>query len=99
MFKKLGLSSEQVCEIGKWKNVGAFTSHYLRLGASETLGHKLTSMLHKVSPLRSADPDLTLRLRFLDLNFLFSEGGGSGSPRRLPQTKKKFAARGQRGPA
>ena len=59
MLKKLGLSSEQVCEIGKWKNVGAFTSHYLRLGASDTLGQKLTSMLHRVSPLSSADPDLT----------------------------------------
>ena len=29
MYKSLGLSSEEVCEIGKWKNVGAFTSHYL----------------------------------------------------------------------
>ncbi len=38
MFKKWGLSSEQVCEVGKWKNVGAFTSHYLSLGANEMVG-------------------------------------------------------------
>ena len=27
MMKNLGMSSEAVCEIGKWKNVNAFTSH------------------------------------------------------------------------
>ena len=40
MLKQLGLSSEEVCEIGKWKNVAAFTSHYLRLGASTKVGQK-----------------------------------------------------------
>ena len=32
-YKSLGLSSEQVCEIGAWKDVKSFSSHYLRLGA------------------------------------------------------------------
>ena len=59
MLKHLGMTSEEVCEVGKWKNVGAFTSHYLRLGASQVLGQKIPFMLHKVSPLSSADPDLT----------------------------------------
>ena len=58
MFKTLGLTSEEVCEVGKWKNVSAFTSHYLRLGASHTVGDKIHSMLHNVSPLGSADPDV-----------------------------------------
>jgi len=59
MFKRLGFSSEEVCEIGKWKNVGAFTSHYLRLGASDKVGHTIMQLVHKVSPLSSADSDLT----------------------------------------
>ena len=40
MYKKLGLSSEEVCEIGKWKNTGAFTTHYLRVGASQKASTK-----------------------------------------------------------
>ena len=32
-YRKLGLSSEEVCELGKWKNVSTFASHYQRLGA------------------------------------------------------------------
>ena len=35
LYKKLGLNSEEVCEIGQWKNPQAFTAHYLRLGAIE----------------------------------------------------------------
>ena len=60
MLKRLGLSSEEVCEVGKWKNVAAFTIHYLRLGASSKVEEKLQEMVvHNVSPLRSAEPDLT----------------------------------------
>ena len=33
LYKELGLSSEEVCELGKWKNLQAFPIHYLRLGA------------------------------------------------------------------
>ena len=58
MFKKLGFSSEEVCEIGKWKNVAAFTSHYLRLGAAQKVGQAIHSLVHRVSPFRSAEPDL-----------------------------------------
>ena len=74
MFKKLGLTSEEVCEVGKWKNVSAFTSHYLRLGASHTVGDKIHSMLHNVSPLGSADPDLTWTTRKYDLGGNVREG-------------------------
>ena len=35
MYKSLGFTSEEVCELGKWKNVSAFTSHYLRLNATD----------------------------------------------------------------
>ena len=35
-YKDLEPSSEQVCGLGQWKNAGAFTTHYLRLGAAET---------------------------------------------------------------
>jgi hypothetical protein len=32
LMKRLGLSGEQVCEIGKWKGVEAFVAHYQILG-------------------------------------------------------------------
>ena len=32
-YRRLGLSAEEVCEIGKWKDVNAFTTHYQRLDA------------------------------------------------------------------
>ena len=75
MLKHLGLSSEEVCEIGKWKNVAAFTSHYLRLGASTTVGEKLQDMVHSVSPLESAEPDLTCTTGKTDLGGNVREGG------------------------
>ena len=74
MLKRLGLSSEAVCEVGKWKNVGAFTSHYLRLGASDMVGQKIGNMVHRVSPLSSADPDLTWTTGKNDLGGNVREG-------------------------
>ena len=59
MYKSLGFTSEEVCELGKWKNVSAFTSHYLRLNATDKVGSKISQMVHIVSPLRSAESDLT----------------------------------------
>jgi hypothetical protein len=53
------MTSEEVCEVGKWKNVGAFTSHYLRLGATNKVGSRISDMVHSVSPLCSAESDLT----------------------------------------
>ena len=37
-YKALGLSSEEVCQLGAWKNVQSFTSHYLKLNAAEKAG-------------------------------------------------------------
>ena len=59
MLKRLGLTSEEVCEVGKWKKVAAFTSHYLRLGATEKVAEKISQMVHTVSPLKRAESDLT----------------------------------------
>ena len=36
MFKRMGLSSEQVCALGAWKNSTAFDKHYLRLNTCDT---------------------------------------------------------------
>ena len=57
MYKKLGLSSEEVCEIGKWQNSQAFSAHYLRLGASRVAAARLHDLLHTVSPEGSAEPE------------------------------------------
>jgi hypothetical protein len=57
LYKKLGLSSEEVCEIGKWKNINAFTAHYSRLGASEKASLHIGQLVHKVSPIQSVESD------------------------------------------
>ena len=48
-YKKLGLSLEEVCEIGQWKNTQAFTSHYLRLGAPAKAAQQVQNFVHTVS--------------------------------------------------
>jgi len=58
MYKNLGLTSEEVCEIGKWKNSQAFSNHYLRVGAPNIAATRLLrKFVHKISPERSAEPD------------------------------------------
>ena len=32
-WKRMGLESEEVCELGQWKDVKSFSGHYLRMGA------------------------------------------------------------------
>ena len=59
MYKSLGFTSEEVCELGKWKNVSAFTSHYFRVNATDKVGSKIYDMVHRVSPLSSVESDLT----------------------------------------
>ena len=46
MFKRLGLSSDQVAQLGKWKNLEAFSKHYLRIGAVQDASEKLSSFVH-----------------------------------------------------
>ena len=57
MYKNLGLSSEQVCEIGQWKNSTAFQAHYLRLGARTTAAEEIQRLVHIVSPRSEAEPE------------------------------------------
>jgi hypothetical protein len=66
LMKKLGLSADEVCEIGKWKSVDAFCAHYQRLGAQEKLEENLNlalaceSGVHSQTSHRgSAEPDLS----------------------------------------
>ena len=40
LFKSMGMNSEEVCELGKWKNPTAFTAHYLRLGSAKSVSKK-----------------------------------------------------------
>ena len=57
MFKDLGMSAEEVCEIGQWKNVATFSAHYLRLDAQQVAARRVVSLVHNVSPRGSAEPD------------------------------------------
>ena len=60
LMKKLGLSAEEVCEIGQWKGVQAFVAHYQRLGAQETLQENLAALVHSRTSLgRSAEPEVS----------------------------------------
>jgi hypothetical protein len=70
-YKRLGLSSEQVCELGQWKNTQAFAQHYLRLGAGEEAAKIIQDWVHnKVSSSSEAEGE---RLRTPPTE----EGGGS----------------------
>ena len=83
-YKTLGMTSKNVCELGtvelvlwycelgKWKNTSAFTSHYLRLGAAENARLKITQkFVHKTSYVCSEEVDLTRTPE------KFPEAGGS----------------------
>ena len=65
-LKKLGLSGDEVCEIGKWKSVESFCSHYQRLGAQEKVEEKIVRALafekgvHNLTSHRgSAEPEVS----------------------------------------
>jgi len=45
LMRGLGLSADEVCEIGKWRHVQAFAAHYQRLGAQEILEKRLNLAL------------------------------------------------------
>ena len=59
LYKSWGLSSEHVCEVGRWKDHQAFRSHYLRLQATETVADAIRDRLgvHRVSSTVAAEPD------------------------------------------
>ena len=66
-MRKLGLSADEVCEIGKWKGVEAFAAHYQRLGAQEKLEDKVLGALaergvhSRTSPRGSAEPEVSVQ--------------------------------------
>ena len=57
MYKHLGLSSGEVCQIGQCKNTTGFTGHYLRLNAPEAASFTITISREKVSPWSGAQPE------------------------------------------
>ena len=59
MYKKLGLSSEEVAELGKWKDIKTFSEYYLRLHACQRACDQLSIFVHNVSPLECAEPDMS----------------------------------------
>ena len=93
LYKSLGLTSEQVCELGQWKNAGAFTSHYLRLGAAESAAQVLDPFLvHNVSSSKGAEPEGSWSPRTkLDLGRNDPEGEATkdDEPPHPPQRKKR----------
>ena len=79
-YKQLGLSSEQVAELGQWKNVAAFNAHYLRLNAAEVVQHKfLLPPVHNISPVEGAEPEGSCTPRKNDI-------GGSDPEGEAPKT-------------
>ena len=58
-YKRLGLPTEQVAELGKWKDIKTFSQYYLRLQAAESASLALSSFVHTVSPLDCAEPDMS----------------------------------------
>ena len=58
-YKRLGLTTEQVAELGKWKDIKTFSQYYLRLQAAESASRALSFFVHTVSPLDCAEPDMS----------------------------------------
>ena len=57
MFKNFGLSSDQMAQLGQWKNLEAFSKHYLRLNSVQTAAATLDGFVHrKVSQGACAEP-------------------------------------------
>ena len=81
-YKKLGLSSEEVCELGQWKNVQAFSSHYLRIGAASAAQQNfaLPPIVHNVSPESCAEPEGSCTPRRNNLGGNDPEGEAQSSP-------------------
>jgi hypothetical protein len=73
LYKNLGLNSEEVCEVGKWKNLNAFTAHYSRLGASTKASQKIGHLVHTVSPMYSAESDWSSTPRRTDMGGMDQE--------------------------
>ena len=57
MYKAMGLDSETVCQLGKWKNAEAFNKHYMRLNSCDRASSLIDSLVHTVSSWRSAEPE------------------------------------------
>ena len=55
MYKGLGMPSDIVCQIGKWKNTEAFSKHYMRLNSCEQASSLIDGLVHKASSWRSAE--------------------------------------------
>ena len=60
-YKTMGLSSEQVAELGKWKDIKTFSEYYLRLQTTKRATQLISNLpwVHTVSPGDSADPDMS----------------------------------------
>jgi hypothetical protein len=52
----MGLSAEEVCETGKWKNVNAFTTHYQRLDADYKASEGIHNLVNNTSQWGGAKP-------------------------------------------
>ena len=92
-YKRLGLSSEAVCELGQWKNVQAFSAHYLRLNAAVSAQEKIQEHLgnisvHRVSPGDCAEPDWSSTPGMKEAGGIDQEGEAqdTGDPAPPPRT-------------
>ena len=94
LFKDLGLSSEQVCELGAWKNPATFGQYYLRLNAAKNLDSFVQKLnveklnVHSVSPGFCAELDQTRTPRTnrdLGGSVWESDAQGTGEPNPPPQ--------------
>jgi hypothetical protein len=109
-YKKLGLSSEEVCEVGQWRNSEAFTKHYLRLGAVKKVATVVGGLVHTFSPRSCAEPEWSQTPGKNDQGGSDHEGGAQerGEPTHptqkrtkeivRPQPRKKLAIRPSGGP-
>ena len=90
MFKNAGLSSEVVCQIGQWKDIKSFTSHYLRLNAAQGAGEAVKNVVHRSSLGGRAEPELSRTPgRFTDPGGRDNEGEARNTSEPTPPTQKR----------
>ena len=59
LYRQLGFSAEEVCEIRQLKNTEAFAKHYQRLGAKDKTQSILGTFVHNISHTNYDEPDLS----------------------------------------
>ena len=92
LYHRLGMPADQVAQLGRWKNRGAFQEHYLRLDAPDVAAQKIGDMVHNDSPGIVPEPERTRTPGTEDQGGRVLEGAGTrhGEPSHTHPVSRQF---------